>query len=317
MRTNSILPIAALVAAALAAPAHADPLKIYGRLDVSMQSSDEQDVSQTQIVSNASRFGVRGDFDLEGGSAVFYQLEWEVDVADNSNASHFKSRNQFVGLRGDWGSFRIGRFDTPFKTAQLKFDLFNDWEGDIKRVLNGEVRASNIFQYTSPSLMDDALRLNVALLPGESPVTGNDGLADAMAASIEYGSGPFALALAFESDVEGTGVDSTRLVGTYKFGDGFRLGAIYQTTDAGPGLDGSGYGLSLAYTAGLNTFKVQLMDSDTWTTGVGGTWEDSMSVGMDHRLGDRAKLYGFYTTGTDGITSLDDSYLGFGLQLNF
>ena len=53
------LTIAALVAASISIPASADPLTLYGRLDLSLQNSDEQGVSQVEIRSNASRFGVR------------------------------------------------------------------------------------------------------------------------------------------------------------------------------------------------------------------------------------------------------------------
>ena len=60
-------------------------------------------------------------------------------------------RNQFVGLEGAFGTVKVGRHDTALKQAQ-GFDLFDDLEGDIAGVLNGENRLKDYIGYISPAL---------------------------------------------------------------------------------------------------------------------------------------------------------------------
>ncbi|MFP3442472.1 hypothetical protein R0K18_32545, partial [Pantoea sp. SIMBA_133] len=78
------------------------------------------------------------------------------------------------------GALIAGKFDTPLKSAQGKVDQFNDLQADIKNIMAGENRTSNIVQYSSPRLFD-AVGVSVAVIPGEEQSAGaeNDGPADA------------------------------------------------------------------------------------------------------------------------------------------
>ncbi len=108
--------------AALAAGEH----KVYGKVHVSIDSEElnvlvgDEETSTTyvkedrvNVKSNASRFGLKGNLPLTEGLDAIYQLEWQVDVADESKENNISSRNQYAGLKGGFGYAIAGRHDTP------------------------------------------------------------------------------------------------------------------------------------------------------------------------------------------------------------
>jgi predicted porin len=142
--------LACAVTAATASTAYAaDPLQVYGKLNVSAQSNDVAGETETTIQSNASRFGVKGNFDLGNDLEAFYTIEYEVDTGDDVK-ENFKARNQFVGLQGDFGLVSVGRNDTVLKISQGKVDQFNDLVGDVKNVFKGENRMAQTATYMTP-----------------------------------------------------------------------------------------------------------------------------------------------------------------------
>lgn len=304
--------IAVLLGASHAAVADVD---VYGKLNVTLQNSDEAGESEVELRSNASRFGVKGSEDLGNGLAGIYQFEWEVDPVDEGNSSnnHIKSRNQFVGLKGGFGTLKVGRHDTALKVSQGDFDLFNDLEGDIKNVLNGENRVKNFIGYTTPTL-GDAFSVTVNLVPGEDAASGNDGIADGMSIALNYETDNIYAAIAQDTDIDGADVDTTRLTAGYKFGAAV-VNAIFQQADIG-GADADAYGASFGYKFGDNMFKLQHVQGDIWEIG-GAPLESQTSVGLDHKLAKSTKLFGFYTTGDIGGSSESNDYFGVGIEHKF
>ena len=126
--------------------------KIYGKLNLSIDYDGGNGAStNSDLISNASRVGMKGDFEINDKLTGIYQLEYQVDVANNSSST-FKTRNSFLGIKGNFGTIRLGTYDTPIKRAGLKADLFNDLRGDIKNITAGENRNSSFLGYESPEL---------------------------------------------------------------------------------------------------------------------------------------------------------------------
>lgn len=292
-----------------------DELKVYGKINVDLQSADEAGESQVELKSNASRFGVKGSTDINESLQAIYQLEWEVDTTDAAKSSedHIKSRNQYVGLKGSFGTIKAGRHDTALKSSQGKFDQFNDLEGDIKNIVNGENRVSNFVGYTTPKFAD-AFSVEVNLVPGEDAAAGEDGIADGTSLALVYEANGLYLAVAQDADIDGADVDTTRFTGAYKIGD-LQLGLLFQTTDTGID-DADATGLSVAYKAGNGTFKLQYIDSDLYLIGEAAL-ETQSSIGYDYKLGKNSKVYGFYTTGDIGGTEDSNDYFGIGFEQKF
>lgn len=337
---NTRLTALAAAIALLSAPTFAaSALELYGKVNVSVQntSDDSQNNSEGakrwEVKSNASRIGVKGELTVSDETVAFYTFEWEVDSADNAGVKqdntnkvtgeNFKSRNQFVGLKGGFGAVMAGRTDTPFKVAQNKVDLFNDYDGDMKALFNGETRANNLFQYSTPQI-GGMFKLNVATLMQEKYDTdasatddSQDGLFDATSISAEFEvTKDLFLAVALDNNHK-TGsyhedAKSSRIVAQYKLGD-FQLGAILQSYDDGADFNEKGRLISVAYKASENgTLKLQHGTSDIVATGGKQT-----SFGYDHKLAKNVSLFTWYTKQDEDADNKAKAILAGGIEVKF
>ena len=316
---KALLPL--LIASLVPAAAFAD-VTVYGRANVSIQSADESDEKQTEVVSNASRIGVKGSEVVNDDLKVIYQFEYQTEVDDGSgsNSQTFGQRNIYVGLQGSGGTLIGGKFDTPTKAAQEKIDLFNDLEGDINYLVSGETRANNIVQYTTPSAWG-AFAVNIAAVAAE-----NAAADDGVAGSITYTTPSLYLALAAEQNVTGQDVDITRLVARYTVG-AFQLGGLYEQAsfDAdGSDEDADSWFVSAKYNIDDQwALKAQYGKGDYDTTEEGivvNSTGESASIGVDYTLTKNATLYGFYTKESADVESdevKNDNWFGIGLDLKF
>jgi predicted porin len=296
-----------------------DELDVYGRINLTLQNSDEALQEEVELQSNSSRLGVKGEIALSPGLKAIYQLEWGVNIDAENSDDTLTPRNQFVGLEGGFGTIRIGRHDTALKQAQGRFDLFDDLEGDIGKVFNGENRLRNYIGYVTPTF-GRAFTLTANFSPGEDPTSGNDGVADKTSVSMRYQTDLAYAAIAHDSDVDGDGVDTTRLVAGHAFGRA-NVMLLYQKTDSGLGSN-DGFGASVAWTHGNYVAKFQYLSSDTWRTQrqpdpLDNRLDSLLSVGLDRKLGDSARVFGFCTTGDIGGTDERNTYLAVGIELNF
>lgn len=340
--------LALIIASAIPAAAFADVV-VYGKANVSVQSTDEvalssangnqADGSKVELLSNASRIGVKGGEQVNSQLKVIYQFEYQTEVDDGTNGSQtFGQRNIYLGLQGSAGTIMGGHFDTPTKVAQEKVDLFNDLEGDITHIFKGENRISNIVQYATPTFAG-GFSGSVAYITEE-----NDGVfkqnnmagvsaSNGVSASFGYTSPMFYVGVAMDQDVEADGVDLVRAVmratlGPVQLGvmaedynderqaacavgvpspcfrdvneDGLLASALWNITDKWA-LKGQ-YGQS----------DVRMIDGE------------SASIGLDYKMTKAATLFS-YVTKVEGEAILtaptaplrDDTYVGAGVDFKF
>jgi predicted porin len=293
-------------------------IDVYGKLLLTLQNSDEAIGEKVELQNNSSRVGVKGEHALKESLKVIYQLEWGVDLDDQEDEA-FTDRNQFVGLEGAFGTIKFGRHDTALKQAQGGFDLYDDLEGDIGKVFNGENRLKDYIGFVTPTFAG-AFSATVNFFPGEDPAAGNNGVADAGSLSIKYEKDSAYAALAYDRDVDGEGVETTRVVGGYTIGPA-RVMLLYQLADAGE-VDEDGIGASVAWTFGDNVAKLQYLTADIWRIDpqpdpLANRLENLLSVGLDHKLAESTRLFGFYTTGDIGGTSESNEYVAIGIEHDF
>lgn len=285
---------------------------IYGKANVTVQSSDDGEGSFTEIKSNASRFGLKGSEKITDGLEAVYKFEFQVDVSDadskGDNDDNISARNQYVGLKGAYGQVVVGRNDTALKQSQGKLDLFNDLEGDIKNVFKGENRLGDSITYTSKSY--EGFKV-LATFIAEDDVDADNGYSMA----VTYGDSALkksAIYAAIAADSEVNGYDVVRATVQGKIED-FRVGAMYQTQEKVDGsAEADGYLVNAAYLMGSNTFKMQYQTMD---------FDDSddksaISVGVDHKLNKNLKIFGFYSS-FDMDNNVDQDYLGLGMEYKF
>lgn len=161
----------------------------------------------------SNRIGVKGSEDLGNGLKAIYQVELGVNLsaADNSIASGNNNgisiRNSFVGLAGDFGSFLVGRHDTPLKISTAKLDLFADTMADYNGTVGfDDVRADNAILYISPSFSGFSLAGALispggatALSSGNPGNVNSDQINGAWSIAGIYNNGPFYGSAAYES----------------------------------------------------------------------------------------------------------------------
>ena len=341
---RNLLALAVGAAVAMPGVALADAATIYGRMDLSLDrvtidkddSSANEDGSNWEVNSHASRFGVKGDADLGNGLKAIYRIEW--GVSGEGDGADLSQRNRYVGLAGDFGSVILGKTDTPMKTSQGKVDQFDNYGADIARTVTGEVRASNIVIVTSPKIAD-ALTFKVALIPGEendsddaSDTNVEDGLADAWSASAVFSNNVVYAAFAIDDNVAGW--DTYRGVAQISVGK-VKLGAVVtiaeQDSDAEDGADAdekTGLVLSIAIPVGQKVTLKGQVGSSTFDNNEDAPDNEeikkaSLTIGADYNFTKQTKAYAFldsYAIDTDSV-ALDSTRtevtLSVGMQHKF
>jgi predicted porin len=298
------------IAAVLPAFANAEKVEVevpefYGKINVSVQNTQEGDSSISELVSNASRLGVKGKIDLNHGLQGVYKAEYETQVDDGDKGGQtFSQRNIYAGIKGGFGQVIVGMFDTPLKKAQKKIDLFNDLEGDIKSVISqSDNREANSVQYNTPTM--SGLVATIAHIASEDE-TINDGTSS----SLTFSRNALYAAVAYDTDVEADGINVTRLVAQYSIA-GITLGGLWETQrQNGDNNDGWVYSAAYKLTSDVK-LKAQYGESDIVKDNA-----ETYSLGVDYKLAEGAKVYAFATDEEFGDDSSNE-YYGIGLEYKF
>ncbi|MCR8924239.1 porin [Dasania sp. GY-MA-18] len=324
--SNLALAIAALSGAVLATPALAEnDITIYGKANLSLNQVDYETDPEDQwnLTSNASRIGVKGSVAINDELKAIYKMEYEVAIDDgDSDGDEFKQRNIYVGLQGTWGTVIGGKHDTPTKLIGKPVDRFNDLElGDIKNLLEGENRESNIVIYSSPKFAEN-FSASVAFIPGEdsddSDGETNDGLADATSIALSFKNEQVYAAIANDSEVDGW--DLTRLAADFTLSDKAKAGFIFQDGELSDGdVEQTGYIFSGQYTIDKIVLKAQYGMS-TYDFGAIETDLTQITIGADYKINKAVKAYTYYSnieTDIETDTTYDDSVFSVGLEVKF
>ena len=310
---------------------------VYGKVNVSLEHQSEdpapgapENDDKWALDSNASRIGVKGDFDLDfGGLKALYQAEYEISVDGDDDP--FKQRNIFAGLKGGFGTLKAGKFDTPTKVAQGDVDQFNDIDGDIKNIMAGEIRANNIIQYTTPKLAD-MVTLNVALIPNQDSDDfdgdgeNENGLADSTSISVVLETGGLYAALSRDTDIVdslevdtgtlGTNVtlDITRVAVAYNL-SGLELGALYQMAEETED-DGKDTSMLVSVAYGINQVKLK---AQYGMTEADNTDEEAtlMAIGADYKLGKNSKAFAYLSQVEFDVADTEERTIGLGVEHKF
>ncbi|WP_104491552.1 porin [Acinetobacter indicus] len=293
--------------------AMAADVKVYGRAHVSLDYLDDgKDYNEVGLSSNSSRLGFKAEQKLENGMTVFGQIEQEINFASGSanDDLEFATRDTFVGLKGDFGQARVGRFDSPFKAARGPVNFFGDMVGDIRNVtragnLRFDERNANSIEYKSPKFGGGfnvlaALSLHETNSPStelddDDKVIKKDRDDKAYDLALTYKEGKVDFAAAYEHYEEDAGRgerDGFRVAAAYKITPEFNLGALYQylTHDndtANP--DVQVFGVAADYKVAPKTYvRGQVFHRDVDADDENATL---LAVGVEHRLDKAVRVY--------------------------
>jgi len=281
---------------------------VYGKLFVTLESQEMITGTELNIENNASRLGIKGNIELKRELEFIYQAEYEIDpvdgTADESNGRSFKQRDTFVGIKGSLGTLFIGTHDTAFKESQDKIDLFNDLTNDIKNILEGENRLSELVGFKTPVFGKNfSATFNV--------IKEKDGLDDASSFSLRYKTRNIYAALALDSKVEG--YDSYRVSFQIPLNKA-QLGLMFQTSkEVNTGNKEEGYVVSLSRKiTNKGTIKLQLTESDIKLVSGKQT-----AFGYDRELSKKAKIFIFYTDLSSSMVEKERNVTAVGFEFKF
>lgn len=163
-----------------------------------------------EVQSSNTRLGFRGSEKLGGGYEAFFQIESKVPI--DAGGGTFATRDSFVGLRGGFGSVKLGNMDTVYKKYGDTLSFLGISSGNfvsnsslLSKVGFGtsssasfHLRRNNSVVYESPSL--SGLQFAVAYSPDE--IRASNRRADVVSTGVKYGGVkniPFYVAVAYEN----------------------------------------------------------------------------------------------------------------------
>lgn len=295
--------------------------------------------SKTNVSSNVSRIGLKGAEGLNDGLSVIWQIEQQINIDNTTEAGGtgtFATRNSFVGLKHDTaGTVLLGRHDTPYKLATRRLDPFSDSVADNRALMGGvtspttvdsantafDGRPTNTIHYTTPKLSGFTGMIAYANMT-ETNTTAAQAKNSLMSLAATYDAAPFFGSLGYEEHK----LDATRVGGkesAWKLGvgytmmDAFTLGFAYENTSdnlctavvaggcAAVGNDRFGhnaYYLSGNYKMGMNAVKFAYGRAGQLASNAN-TGANQFSLGYDHGLSKRTKLYAIYSRISNKIGS--------------
>ncbi|WP_333609191.1 porin [Arsukibacterium sp.] len=305
--TRTVLTSAILLA--LSVQAQANTISIYGRAHLSLDHLENSIDSGTNVSSNSSRLGFRTSTKLDNGLEAFVQLEQTIRFDEGSG--QFADRDSFVGLRGDFGSVKLGQFDTPLKIIRGKVDQFGDRIGDIRnltRINTGGSNIGNVFdeRFKNGIAYESNKFNNISWAYHYTPhnTTGStvDNIRESYSTSLTYEVKGLYLAAAYESfeGIDGDDPKALRLGAFYDINDKVRLTALFQQASDIPGGDRHVYGVGASYRLDQYVLRgqvYQVSDNDSPNSGA-----TLAVIGIDRNLARGLTLYAAL-----GITSNDDA----------
>lgn len=278
----------------------------YGKFNVSQEFIQQDEAGNfSELNSNASRLGLKGDFAINDEITAFYQAEFQMDT-DGDAGETFSERNTFIGAKGSFGKVQAGIFDSALKASQKKVDQFNDLRADIKNyVTDSDNRPSNILRYQSPSFSGLVLTFDHINSEDET-VANSQSMSAAFTQDMVY------VAVAHDIGVEDAGIDVTRVVGQLNLDGGIQLGALWETEDDN-GESNDGMMVSAAVkTSSAVTLKGQFSSSDIVFEGA-----TQITLGADYKLAKNAKVFGYVSDSETDADSSGMQVFGAGAEFKF
>ena len=291
------------------------------------------------VSSNTSRFGFKGSEDLGEGLSANWQIEQQINI-DDAARNTFASRNTFVSLKSEsLGTLLFGIHDSPYKLSTRKLDVFASGIADNRALLGApksvaavpvgsgntgaagfagasnlgfELRPTNILAYTTPMFFGVSASVATVNLREQNYLS-TDKKDTLTSMSLVYDVAPFFAAVAHESHklesvAAGAKESASRIGFGFKPGD-FELGLVYEKTkDTLGAANINKYGHSAAYVSAkynIGNSAVKLAYGKAGVMGEGAekiadSGANQVSVGYDHGLNKRTKLYALYTKINNG-----------------
>lgn len=313
--------IAAAALAALAGPASAQTVSLYGLVDMSVGSFQAAGESKLKAAENGkmttSHIGFAGTEDLGGGLKAKFALESFLR-ADTGKSARFDtdvfwSRKAIVGLESaTLGSLTLGRNTTPLFVSTVSYNAFGDSYGFSPSVrhyfvgaLYGDSGWSNSALYSSPTWGGFSASALVNAGEGATGATGRN-----TSASVKYAIAGLSTMLTYQQVKNGVAVypagfeaqTTTQLNASYDFGVAKLFGQYGQVeTDATVDVETRLFQVGASVPVGSGALLLSHGQARE-EKGAATVTRKTTSFGYDHKLSRRSDVYAVYMN--DKKTSL-------------
>lgn len=311
---KSLLALAVLGAFAGVASAQS-AVTMYGRVDLSI-GKNAGSASKVMQNGSGSRLGLRGNEDLGGGMAAFFNIEhrFDADTGASSSATRFWSARSLVGLSGGFGRVSLGReYTVAFLGSQLAID---PWGWDTVAAGTGTIGITGLG--IAKVRNDSALTYNFAASGfslgaqiAEATDTINNFQKRPMNFSAGYAAGPVAANLGYElTGLEGAAKEKIlSLGGTFDMG-AVKLGAGYTKGTTAANVSLKGYLLTAVAPMGQGEFRAAIGKR----TNGGADDINLVALGYHYALSKRTTVYVDFANNSK---LSDKTAYDFGLKHNF
>ncbi|WP_145652611.1 porin [Pseudoduganella lurida] len=326
-------PLLQLVLFLACGAAGAQPVQIYGRLNVSFEALRAAGVHAERLSNNRSVLGFRGSEDLGDGMKAVFQIEGTL--SPDTGAGSLAQRDTRVGIEGPWGTLFAGHWITAYNSATSSLDPFYPTTAGYMNILaNGAAastdnvsdvasfdrRQANSVHWWSPRWRGWSLRLTHGLAE-ERPAGGAH--PSLLSLALVHDAGPWYAVLAHERHHEyhgaGTADTGTKAALAYTFGTArtTRLALIGERLAyelPGSRLARNAAYLSLSHQAGPHGLRASLgkafdgsgAGSVGFVKGGDATGALSATLGYDYTLSPRTSVYAYHSRLHNGANAAYD-----------
>jgi len=271
--------------------------------------------------SGASNIGFRGEEKMGGGLAAWYQCESDLQFlggGTTATSGTICDRNSALGLKGGFGNFYVGTWDSPIKRASgvTRITEETGWTGSQHITLSSSAgpkgfsnRYVHTFNYDTPNMGGFTGSLQFTSLQATRNAL-ETAVAEGRAIGIggQYAMGPLAVVAAYEKDDENrasgltsSSEDTAWLIGArYKFGPvtvGFTYTDLETDNGAGTTVERTAWNLAGEWQitpAGAIRVGYALADDLEGTVKKPSSGAKQYQIGYWHNLSKRTKVYGAY-----------------------
>lgn len=314
---NKTVAAVGLIAASTAAVADTSSVSVYGRIDTSIASVKTGNERTSQLNNGGSYFGFKGVETLGSGMKAGFILEsgFASDTGTTAaNGSFFDNRSELF-LAGSFGTVRLGRFLNPsYYAVADRASLHNEDYGITYDQLYQDIgNVSNRLAYTSPVMHGLTLESSVSFHERDAENQGKN--AYDLAANYDRGNWSFGAGYGEH------GNDTQYALRATWTQNAWTLSGYHQRAEVeGEKIDVTRAAVAYAIGAG------EIHANSGRANGEGKAAANQWTVGYNHHLSKRTKVYAFYSQvqnkrgaafGDDLNSNEDRKSVSVGIRHNF